>query len=161
MQKREEFISLIKTNEGILYKIAKLYMDDLEDQKDLYQETVFQLWKSFETFEKKSKISTWVYRVALNTAISQLKKEKKRKTKISLDSVFIERLDHIDTIMDERITLLYEHIKKLSLVEKGIILLFLEGKNYKEIGEVTGFSETNIGTRMSRIKQKLKTEIKK
>ena len=102
-----------------------------------------------------------MYRVALNTAISHLKKEKRKGHQVDLEKVLRDRIEHVDTIMEERITLLYAHIKNLSIVERGIILLYLEDKNYEEIASITGFSSTNIGTRINRIKQKLKAQIKK
>ena len=161
MHTKGEFIRTIKENEGIIYKVTRLYTNSTEDQKDLYQEIVYQLWKSYGSFKENSKISTWMYRVALNTAISNLKKEKRKGTRIAIDNFVLNRIDQVDTVMDERITLLYAQIKKLSIVEKGIILLHLEGKNYDEIATITGFTSTNIGTRLGRIKNKLRSQIKK
>ena len=161
MHTKEEFFQNIKENEGIIYKVARLYADSAEDQKDVYQEIVYQLWKSYPSFKKNSKISTWMYSVALNTAISNLKKEKRKGIQVPIDNSLLNRMAEIDTVMEERITLLYAHIKKLSIVEKGIILLYLEGKNYDEIAAITGFTATNIGTRLTRIKNKLKSQIKK
>lgn len=161
MHTKKDFIQHIKENEGIIYKVARLYTNSAEDQKDVYQEIVYQLWKSYPSFKADSKISTWMYRVALNTAISNLKKEKRKGTRVTIDNFLLNKIDHIDTVMEERITLLYAHIKKLSVVEKGIILLHLEGKNYDEIAIITGFTATNVGTRLARIKNKLKSQIKK
>ncbi|TJY35959.1 RNA polymerase sigma factor [Pontimicrobium aquaticum] len=161
MHTKEEFIQHIKENEGIIYKVARLYTNSAEDQKDVYQDIVYQLWKSYPSFKANSKISTWMYRVALNTAISNLKKEKRKGTRVSIDNVLFNKIDPVDTVMEERITFLYAQIKKLSIVEKGIILLHLEGKNYDDIAAITGFTKTNIGTRLARIKQKLKSQIKK
>ncbi len=161
MHTKKEFIQDIKENEGIIYKITRIYSNNPEDQKDLYQEIVYQLWKSYNTFKGNSKISTWMYRIALNTAISNLKKEKRRGSQVSIGNLLLNQMNEVDTVMEERITLLYAHIKDLSIVERGIILLHLEGKNYDEIAAITGFTNTNIGTRLARIKQKLKTQIKK
>lgn len=161
MHTKEEFIEQIKENQGILYKVARLYTNTAEDQKDVYQEIVYQLWKSYPSFKENSKFSTWMYRIALNTAISNLNKEKRKGTQVSIDNFLLNKMDQIDTVMEERITILYAHIKRLSVVEKGIILLHLEGKNYDEIAAITGFTKTNIGTRLGRIKQKLKSQIKK
>ena len=161
MQKQQNFIKLIKENEGIIYKITLVYAFNEEDQKDLYQEIVYQLWKSFDSFRGGSKISTWMYRIALNTSITRLKKEKRKGERVSLDSYLLERIDQIDTIMEDRIKLLYSHIKQLNTVEKGVVLLYLEGKNYDEIAAITGFTPSNVGTRLNRIKQKLKSQIKK
>lgn len=161
MHTKEDFIQQIKENEGIIYKVARLYTNTNEDQKDVYQEIVYQLWKSYPSFKADSKISTWMYRVALNTAISNLKKERRKGTRVSIDNFLLNKIDQVDTVMEERITLLYAHIKKLSVVERGIILLHLEGKNYDEIAAITGFTATNVGTRLARIKNKLKSQIKK
>jgi RNA polymerase sigma-70 factor (ECF subfamily) len=155
----KKFIRDIKENEAILYKVSGIYTNTIEDKKDLYQEIVYQLWKSYKSFKGESKISTWIYRIALNTSISYLKKEKRKGHHILIDSILSYRIEQIDTIMEERIALLYEHIKKLNIIEKGIIILHLDGKNYDEIASITGFSKTNIGTRLSRIKLKLKSQL--
>ena len=102
-----------------------------------------------------------MYRIALNTSITRLKKEKRKGKRVSLDSCLLERIDQIDTIMEDRIKLLYSHIKQLNTVEKGVVLLYLEGRNYDEIATITGFTPSNVGTRLNRIKQKLKSQIKK
>lgn len=156
---KKKFIRDLKENEAILYKVSGIYTNTIEDQKDLYQEIVYQLWKSYKSFKGESKISTWIYRIALNTSISYLKKEKRKGHQIPIDSILSNRIEQIDTIMEERIALLYKHIKKLSIIEKGIILLHLEGESYDEIASITGFSKTNIGTRLSRIKLKLKSQL--
>ena len=161
MQKQQHFVKLIKENEGIVFKIALVYAFNEEDQKDLYQEIVYQLWKSFDSFRGDSKVSTWMYRIALNTSITHLKKEKKKGSMVPIDSVLLNKIEHIDTLMDERIQLLYKHIKQLNTIEKGVVLLYLEGKNYEEIATITGFTVSNVGTRLNRIKQKLKSQIKK
>jgi RNA polymerase sigma-70 factor, ECF subfamily len=164
MQQKEAFIQTIKDNEGIIYKITRVYAKDTEDQKDLYQEIVYQLWKSFESFKGKSKLSTWMYRVALNTSIAHLNRQKIKGHTVSIDIELLNRSDPATgegTGWEERMHILYAHIKQLNVIEKGLILLFLEGKNYDEIATITGFTTTNVGTRLGRIKQKLKTNIEK
>jgi len=160
MPNESEFIRVIKENEGIIFKIAILYAGDRDDQKDLYQEIVYQLWRSFDSFRSESKISTWIYRIALNTSITHLRKEKKRGPKVDIDEAVINRFDQDDTAMEERLTQLYDQVKKLNTIEKGIVLLHLEGKNYEEIAAITGFTATNVGTRLSRIKDKLRLQLK-
>jgi len=159
MHRKKEFIQIIKQNEGIIYKISKVYADDIEDQKDLYQEIVFQLWKSFDSFKGKSKFSTWMYRIALNTSITYLNSQKRNSKQVSIDFELPNRVEENDGLMQDRIDILYAHIKELSIIEKGLILLFLEGKSYDEIANITGFTNTNVGTRLTRIKQKLKNQI--
>lgn len=159
MEYAKQFVNLIIQHQGLIYKITQVYVDGAEDQKDLYQEIVYQLWKSFGSFKGNSKISTWMYRVAMNTAIAFLNKNKKQIQRIS-SFEFPELPDDANTVIEEQTKQLYTAIKQLSLIERGIILLFLEGKSYREISNITGFSESNVGTRMSRIKVKLKQLIK-
>lgn len=161
MTPKPEFIQTIKDNEGIIYKITRVYTNNKEAQKDLYQEIVYQLWKSYDSFKGKSKISTWIYRIALNTSIAHLNREKRNVPSVSLNFDLMNRADEKDSILEERLQLLYAHISKLSVIEKGLILLYLEGKNYDEIASITGFTNSNVGTRLGRIKQKLKTNIQK
>jgi len=159
MDKKEAFVNTIKSNEGLIYKVTSLYTDTTEDQKDLYQEIVFQLWKSFDTFKGKSKFSTWMYRIALNTAIAFLNKGNKSVPQEVLDFNLLQIAVESNDIIGERIATLYAHIKRLNATEKAIVLLYLEGKQYVEIAEITGFTKTNIGTRLNRIKDKLRSQI--
>jgi RNA polymerase sigma-70 factor (ECF subfamily) len=159
MPDQAEFIRIIKENEGIIFKITIVYSDDEDDQKDLYQEIVYQLWRCFDSFRQESKISTWIYRIALNISITHLKKKKKRNH-VPIDQVIFNRMDHHDTLMEERVGLLYAGIKQLGTMEKGLILLYLEGNNYEEIALITGFTATNVGTRLNRIRHKLRSQIK-
>ncbi len=152
---------MIREHEGIIYKISRVYFDQEEDQKDLYQEIVYQLWKSYDSFDERSKWSTWMYRVALNTAISFLKRDRSKLHKVPAERLENFKMEPFDPVMEERIEWLYKTIQELNVVEKGIILLFLEGKRHDEIASITGFSTTNIGTRISRIKDKLKRQISK
>ena len=161
MHSEEQFISVVKENEGLIYKVAKLYTSAKEDEQDLYQEIIYQLWKSFSSFRNESKISTWMYRIALNTAIANLNKAKKRGIQLPIDETLLNRSDYSDTSKQERVDELYSQIKKLDPIEKGIILLHLEGNTYDEIAAITGFTFTNVGTRLGRIKQKIISQIKK
>lgn len=161
MGKEESFTRIIRENEGVIFKITTIYTQSEQDQKDLYQEIVYQLWKSFDSFRNESKISTWMYRVALNTAISQLNKSKKHSSNTGLDRVILKQTDNYDAEFENRLKIVYEHIHQLNILEKGLILLLLDGKKYGEISEITGLSITNVGTRISRIKQKLKSRILK
>jgi len=160
-EKETAFVTLIQESEGIIYKIARTYTKTTDNRNDLYQEIVYQLWKSFPSFKGNSKISTWVYRVALNTAISQWRKEKKYGQKVNLDKLFLMQPEGYNPEFENRLKQLHEQINQLNEIEKGIMLLLLEGKKYDEIAEVTGFSASNVGTRISRIKNKLKQKIEK
>ena len=161
MQDKTAFVAIIKKNEGIIYKITRVYTNTNEDQKDLYQEVVYQLWKSFDSFKGNSKISTWIYRVALNTAIAHLNKRKKNIKTRSLDFELLHLADENNEQQEEQFNQLYTTIKQLNVIEKGLILLFLEGKSYDEIAAITGFTSSNVGTRLNRIKKKLKENINK
>jgi RNA polymerase sigma-70 factor (ECF subfamily) len=161
MGKEVQFIAVIKRYEGVIFKITTIYTDNKDDQQDLYQDIVYQLWKSFDSFRNESKISTWLYRVALNTALTSVRKKGRQGISISIDKVVLEQTEAYDSQFEERLRLLYEQIRILNALEKGVILLFLEGKKYEEIAEITGLSTTNVGTRLARIKQKLKSRIAK
>lgn len=160
MNKKQDFLSMIRECEGILYKISRIYSEDKVDRQDLYQDIVYQLWRSYGSFKGDAKLSTWVYRVALNTAISHLERLGKRGNKIQINEDVFNLFEETDQLMDERVENLYQQIKTLDLIEKGVILLYLEGKSYEEIASITGFSTTNVGTRLNRIKNKLREQIK-
>ncbi len=159
MYNKKEFIVIIKENEGLIYKVAKVYTNTKEDEQDLYQEIVYQLCKSYPSFRNDARVSTWMYRIAMNTAIAHLNKEKKKGSQVPIDEMQLNQTDTPDTLMAERSAALFAQIRKLNEIEKGIILLYLEGKTYDEIAAITGFSETNVGTRLGRIKQKIKDQI--
>lgn len=154
----KQFLQLIHEHQGIIYKVSALYRDRREDREDLFQEIVYQLWKSYPGFRGESKPGTWIYRVALNTAIAiyrkpQLKIDHYPRLPPDLHSL---REDSISENEDR----LFEALGKLSDTEKAIIALYLDEFSYKEIAAITGFSETNIGVRLNRIKTKLKEIIK-
>ena len=161
MKKKERFTKAIKENEALIYKVTLLYTDSLQDREDLYQEIVFQLWKSFDSFNEFSKLSTWMYRVAMNTAIYNLKKSKKKIGTTSIDPMLERIAEYKDNSQEEKLKLLHDQIQKLNLLEKGIILLYLEGKSHDEIAEIIGITTSNVGTKISRIKKKLKSQITK
>lgn len=161
MDNKKYFTRVINENEGIIYKVSSLYTNSREDRDDLYQEIIYQLWKSFPTFKEQSKISTWLYRVALNTAIYQLKKSKRSISAGFIDKEALSFIEEDHQPEEEQLKLFYAHIDHLGLMEKGIILLYLEGKNHEEIADIVGLTKTNVGTRISRIKDKLKTQINK
>lgn len=161
MAEQEEFVRLIREHQGLIYKVSAMYTDQKQDRNDLYQEIVCQLWKSFDSFRGDSKRSTWMYRVALNTAIGQLNKRNRRSPEVHLETVSHMVEEESSGLMEERIRLLHQEIGKLNVLEKGIMLLLLEGKNYDEIAEITGLTPTNVGTRISRIKEKLRSEMVK
>src|SRR5690606_24469489 len=155
----EEFVILIHQNQGLIYKIVSIYSNGKEEQDDMYQEIVYQTWKSFDNFKKASKPSTWLYRVGMNTAITQMNRSKRRLHVVPLEDMKMQFSDSADSEKEEKIQQMYSQIKKLNLFDRGIIFLFLEGKSYEEMAEISGISVSNVGTRMSRIKAKLKSGI--
>ena len=137
-----------------------MYMDEIEDQNDLVQEIVLQLWKSYERFQGNSQFSTWMYRVSLNTALTYFKKERKKTDHYT----FLENLDRIDETdsleKETQLELFYKAIHELNKVEKALIFLFLEGQSHKEIASNLGISEVNARVKLNRTKEKLQTIIK-
>lgn len=152
---KEEFADLIVQHKALIYKVSKLYTNTLEDEQDLFQEIVFQLWKSYSSFKGEAKITTWMYRVGMNTAIASLNKKKRAVSTITPIEI-PDVIDDNSTQVQENIDALYKAIKRLNVIDRGVTLLFLEGNSYKQIGEIMGYTENNVGTRMGRIREKLK-----
>jgi len=154
------FLVIVENNKGILFKVANSYCRNTEDRKDLVQEIILQLWKSFDNYNEKFKISTWIYRISLNVAISFYRKENSRK-RIS-NPITTDIFDFSDKeISDEKETnlgILHHIISELNDLNKALMLLYLEEKSYKEISEIIGITETNVATKIGRIKSILKKE---
>ena len=161
MDKKETFITAIKKYEGLIYKIASIYTNDVEDRNDLVQEIIYQLWKSFDSFKHNSGLSTWMYRVAMNVAVYHLKIAKRKVLTVPMDGQFLDLQDVGDNRVEEKWQAFRNQLNKLNLLDKGIVMLYLENKSYGEIAEIIGISITNVGTKLSRIKGKLKNEISK
>ncbi len=159
MDIQKAFTDLIRENEGLIHKVAKLYTYSREDEQDLCQEIIYQVWKSFSSFRNDSKVSTWIYRIALNTSITYQVKQKKKGLHLPIDEGLLNEPVQEERVKEERVTALYAQIRKLSTIEKAVILLYLEEKTYEEIAAITGFSISNVGTRLARIKQKLASQI--
>lgn len=154
----ETFLSVIESNKGILYKVANSYCKDEEDRKDLVQEIVIQLWKAFTNYNSEYKYSTWIYRIALNVAISFYRKESRRKEIANpINTDILNFPDEIRTTEKEQnLAALQQFIAELKELDKAIMLLYLEEKSYKEIAEIIGITETNVATKIGRIKNILK-----
>ena len=154
----KEFLKVIHDHQRIIYKVCKMYRESKEDQEDLFQEIVFQLWKSFPSFKGESKISSWMYRISLNTAIAIY-----RKPKLSVDYMenFPEKIHpSSDNKLSENEERLFWALRKLSESEKALIALYLEDYSYLDIAEMVGISESNVGVKLNRIKNKLKIILK-
>ena len=156
--KPDIFLSVIQKNKGIIYKVANSYCNNAEDSKDLVQEIIVQLWKSFDNYTGQYKYSTWIYRIALNVAISFYRKENRRKQVSNPLSDGI--LNFVDTNVtgeiEKNIGFLQQFISELKELDKALMLLYLEEKGHKEIAEIIGISETNVATKIGRIKSILK-----
>lgn len=160
MPSEKEFISLLKQHQKIIYKVCNLYMDLHSDREDLFQEITLQAWKAYGNFRGDAKFSTWLYRVALNTAITFFRREKKKPETYLSDSL-PERADVIDNREEEQLKAMYAAIGDLSKIDKAIVMLYLEDYSYQEIGEMMGITANNVAVKMSRIKTKLKEETQK
>lgn len=156
-RKTQRFQKIIEENKGILYKVINIYCKDTQDKKDLEQEILIQLWKSLEKYNKNYKISTWIYKIAMNVSISFYRKNRNTPIHLSIDSIFIEKEyeEQNDFIKDKK-RILNIFIDQLNEFDKAIILLYLEDYNYKEISNIIGITETNVGSKINRIKNKLK-----
>jgi RNA polymerase sigma factor (sigma-70 family) len=154
---KNDFVKILNDHRALLYKVCNVYCRDPEDRKDLFQEIVLQVWKSLKTFRNESTIGTWMYRIALNTAITHFRKEKQRsELKISIGEI-----QHHDegTNEEQKINELLNAIETLDKIDKSIVLLYLEEKSYDEISEITGLTKSNVGVRLNRIKTKLSNQL--
>ncbi len=153
----KEFLEKIEKHKGVIFKISKMYMDNFDDQKDLFQEITFQVWKAYPTFEGKSQFSTWLYRVALNTAIIFLKSEKKRSfiQNYEVDKFKIVADDYNDD-QEKKLAKMYKAIQQLNEIDKALIFYYLQDYSGKEIAENMGITEVNARVKLNRAKEKLK-----
>ncbi|HXS56946.1 MAG TPA: sigma-70 family RNA polymerase sigma factor [Hanamia sp.] len=154
---QDEVLRLIQEHQKIIYKICNSYCNNKNDREDLGQEIVYQLIKSYPAFNPEFKFSTWMYRVALNVAISFYRKAK-NDNKVTLVSQHEDYEDNNEHVLrlEDNISILQQFIDELKELDKALMILYLESKSYKEITEIIGISETNVATRISRIKEKLK-----
>jgi RNA polymerase sigma factor (sigma-70 family) len=154
------FLQLIQDNKGILFKISNTYCHNRNDREDLMQEIVYQLWKSGQSFDTHRKFSTWMYRIALNVAISFYRRQRRSGLRIAfggdLHLMEVEDRPDGDGELEEKIDLLQQFISELGELDKALMILYLEENSYREIAEVLGITETNVATKLSRIKGRLK-----
>jgi RNA polymerase sigma-70 factor (ECF subfamily) len=154
--KSELFLSVINLNKGIIFKVANSYCKNPDNRNDLVQEIIIQLWKSFDNYKKQYELSTWMYRIALNVAISFYRKDKKDLSTPLTENIIALVQEEEPGELEENVRLLYQFIDELDELNKALMLLFLEQKSHKQMAEVLGISETNVATKLSRIKDKLK-----
>ena len=151
--RKKEFLELVRKHQGILIKVSRLYTDTAADREDLLQEILFQLWRSFDSFRSDALFSTWMYRVALNTAITCLRSSS--RDKLLEKDLPVEISGEVYAEGNDPREMLYEAIGKLSQAEKSIIILYLDDYKYEEIADILGISVSNTGVKINRIKKKL------
>jgi RNA polymerase sigma-70 factor, ECF subfamily len=155
---QQEFLHLIEQHRGILVKICSLYARLPEEREDLFQEIIIQLWKAWPSFKGLSKFSTWMYRIALNTSISGLRKKK-------AELVYMDHLQMPDTLHEddaarrEQLSSLYKAIRELPEIDRAVVMLYLEDHSYEDMEEILGISQGTLRVKMTRIKEKLKRTI--
>ena len=155
---KEAFLNIFEQNIGIIIKISRGFTMIAQDREDLINDIALELWKSFKNFNGNSKISTWIYRVALNTSMNYKRKKKNDSLFFSLND--FKKDDTLPWLIEQDnssdIEVLYQCINELNEINKAIILLYLDGNSHDEISDITGISKTNVGTRISRIKEQIK-----
>ena len=154
--KEREFTALIKEHQGLILKVSRLYTHSQEDEEDLFQEIVLQLWRSYDSFKGDSKITTWMYRVALNTAITLFRKKTRSPATNELSELHYQDIISDDDEQQQQIALLYKVIKMLPNVERAIAMMYLDDVPYRDISQNLGISEVNARVKMNRLKKTLK-----
>ncbi len=154
MKREEYFTQLVRENKSTIYTVCYMFSQNEEEVNDLFQETLINMWKGIDSFREESKISTWIYRVALNTCLLQERKKKKEVKKVPLTM-------YVNFFQDEdanaaQVRMLHQRIGKLGLVDRALVMMWLEGMSYDEIGTVMGISAQNVGVKLYRIKEQLK-----
>lgn len=156
----DTFMQQLNQHLGIAHKVCGLYFDDAEEKQDVVQEMLYQLWRSYPGFDGRSKFSTWMYRVCLNTALTYRRKERKHKNQ-PLSEGHHQIPEEPASHQEESIKLLHAAIASLSPLNKAIVLLYLEDLRYEEIAQITGLTKSNVSVRLVRIKKELETILKK
>ncbi|MDT0295671.1 RNA polymerase sigma factor [Mesonia ostreae] len=159
MKKETEhtFVKLLEEHQNIVHKICRMYTYDKASHHDLFQEITIQLWKAFPKFRGDSKFSTWMYRVALNTAITLYRKSKRKPHTQDIEQFnFKIKAEEYDDTTEQQLKIMYAAIRELNDIDKALVFLYLEGKNYSDISETLGITEVNARVKMNRVKKKLK-----
>ena len=157
MDKEQQFLKLLDEHQKIVHKVCNLYMDSVADREDLFQEITLQAWKAYGNFKGNSKFSTWLYRVALNTAITFFRKEKRQPQLYSSDNL-PEHQQEVYNPVEEQVQAMYKAIGELSKIDKAVVMLYLEDYSYQDVGDMLGISANNVAVKMNRIKSKLKEQ---
>ena len=153
-----KFVTELENNQNIVHKVCTLYTNNRDAHNDLFQEITIQLWKAYPKFRGESKFSTWMYRVALNTAITLYRKSKRSIPTQEYESVIFRiTADEYDPTEEKQLKLMYDAIRQLGDIDKALVFLYLEDKDYREMAETLGINEVNARVKMNRIKTKLRT----
>ena len=151
------FVEQLEQNQNIVHKVCRLYTNNRDAHNDLFQEITIQLWKAYPKFRGDSKFSTWMYRVGLNTAITLYRKGKRSISTQHMDDVLSKvKAEEYDDTEEQQLKLLYKAVHQLNDIEKALVFLYLEDKNYREISNTMGISEVNARVKMNRVKTKLR-----
>lgn len=153
----ERFLQLLDEHQGILHKVCRLYRDTEVDREDLFQEIVYHLWKAFPAFEGRSKVSTWIYRIALNTALVRFRKP---RPKISFQAELPQWPIESSAVKEVESERLLWAIRQLKEVDRALLSLYLDDLTYEQMGQIIGITPSNVGARLNRIKNKLKSHLK-
>jgi RNA polymerase sigma factor (sigma-70 family) len=154
----DQFSALIKEHKGIIYKVAISYCRNVEDRKDLIQEIIVHLWKSHGRYDDRFKLSTWIYRIALNVAISAYRREKKRSEPVSpLEEIIVEPATETEQ-PDPKIAMLHRIIDQLDELNRALMILYLDDNSYRDIAGILGLTGTNVATKINRLKLKIKEQ---
>ena len=161
MHKEKYFIPLITQHRKIIHKVCNLYTHTEQDNKDLFQEVMLAAWKGYRNFKGDAEFSTWLYRVALNTAITHYRKELRQLATSPFQDAQVPIMADTSFNQEEQLTAMHKAITDLSSIDKALVMLYLEDCNYQEIGDIMGISPNNVAVKMNRIKTKLKESSKK
>jgi len=153
-QNEEQFARLVREHKSTIYTVCYMFSHDEEEVNDLFQETLINMWKGIDSFRDESKISTWIYRVALNTCLLQERKKKKevKRVPLTMNVNFFQDADSNST----QVRQLHQRIGRLGLVDRALVMMWLEGMSYEEIGAVMGITPKNVGVKLFRIKEQMK-----
>ncbi|MEL6671875.1 MAG: sigma-70 family RNA polymerase sigma factor [Bacteroidota bacterium] len=160
-EQQQIFHQWLTEHKGLLFKVIHAYAFQAVDKEDLFQNISLQLWRSIPAYRKEAKVSTWIYRIALNTAIKWLRQSKRHQRTHEPLEQMPQLLQHTDYQLDERLSWLYEEIARLDEIDRSLCLLMLDGYSYKEMAEISGLSVSHVGVKINRIKKQLMERAKK